>query len=129
VGARIEIEGTQMRAGSDDNGQYAIPNVPVELTVLSVHMWVMRPKFSIMLRSADLTTTADFTMSVGGVTIDTFVIEIKRRTLPTETSGKILTSENWENTGIRVSKNIAAKTSGVVQTKRTEHKYQGRKNR
>ena len=122
VNARIEIEGTQMRAGSDDNGLYAILNVPVgTYSVKCTYVgYETQIQYNVKV-SADLTTTVDFMMAVGGLTIDTLVIEIKRRTLPTETSGKIIGTEFIENTGIRGIENIAAKTSGVVQDEKGQN--------
>jgi len=115
-GAIIAIEGSTMKAGSDDNGQYALLNVPVGTYSVKCTFVGYEAQIQNNVKvSADITTTVDFAMSVGGVTLETLIIEVKRRTLPTETSGKIIGTEFIENTGIRGIENIAAKTSGVVQ--------------
>jgi len=116
VGAIISVEGTSLRAGSDDNGKYAILNVPVgtyqvKCTYVGYEAQVQRD----VKISADLTTAVDFALNQGGVTIDTLVIEVKRQTIPTETSGKVIGTEFIQNTGIRGIENIASKTAGVVQ--------------
>src|SRR3990172_7566896 len=116
IGAVISVEGTTMRAGSDDNGQYAILNVPVgTFSVKCTYVGYETQIQNNVKVSADITTTVDFLLEVGGIKTDTLVIEVKRRTLPTETSGRIIGTEFIENTGIRGIENIAAKTSGVVQ--------------
>jgi outer membrane receptor protein involved in Fe transport len=116
AGAIISIEGTNIKAGSDESGQYAILNVPVgtysvKCTYVGYEATVQRD----VRVSADLTSTVNFTMSVGGTVIDTLVIEVQKRTVPTETSGKIIGIDQIENTGIRGIDNIVALTSGVVQ--------------
>lgn len=115
IGARVEIEGTQFRAGTDENGQYAILNVPVgtysvKCTYVGYETQIQKD----VKVSADITTEVNFTLSAGGVTIDTMVVIAKRKVID-QGSGKIIGSEFIENTGIRGIENIAAKTSGVVQ--------------
>jgi hypothetical protein len=122
IGAVIGIEGTTMKAGSDDNGQYAILNIPVgTYSVKCTYVGYETLIQNDVKVSADITTTVDFQMAVGGAKTDTIFIEVKRRTLPTETSGKIINSEFIENTGIRGIENIAAKTSGVVQDEKGQN--------
>ena len=116
IGARVEIEGTQFRAGTDENGKYAILNVPVgTYSVKCTYVGYDALVQNDVKVSADITTDLDFTMSVGGgVTVDTLVIIAKRKTIDNG-SGKIIGSEFIDNTGIRGIENIVAKTSGVVQ--------------
>ncbi len=115
IGARVEIEGTQFRAGTDENGKYAILNVPVgTYSVKCTYVGYDSQIQNDVKVSADLTTDLDFTMTAGGVTLDTFVVIAKRKTIDNG-SGKIIGSEFIENTGIRGIENIVAKTSGVVQ--------------
>ncbi len=114
IGARVEIEGTQFRAGTDENGQYAILNVPVgtysvKCTYVGFESQIQKE----VKVSADLTTSLDFSMS-GGVVIDTLVIIAKRKTIDNP-SGRLIGTEFIENTGIKGIENLIAKTSGVVQ--------------
>ena len=116
IGARVEIEGTQFRTGTDENGQYAILNVPVGTYSVKCSYVGYETQIQKDVKvSADITTNLDITMStVGGVTTDTLQIIAKRKTIDNG-SGKIIGSEFIENTGIRGIENIVAKTSGVVQ--------------
>ncbi len=115
VGARVEIEGTQLRSGTDANGQYAILNVNVgTYSVKCSYVGYDSQIQKDVKVSADITTNLDFTLSIGGVTIDTVQIIAKRKTID-NASGKIIGSEFIDNTGIKGIENIVAKTSGVVQ--------------
>ncbi len=122
IGARVEIEGTQFRAGTDDNGQYAMLNVPVgtysvKCTYVGFESQIQKD----VKVSADITTEINFTMSQGsGVVLDTSVIIAKRKTIDNG-SGKIIGSEFIDNTGIRGIENIVAKTSGVVQDEKGQN--------
>ncbi len=114
IGARVEIEGTQLRSGTDENGQYAILNVPVgTYSVKCTYVGYELQIQSGISVSVGITSNIDFTMSQGGVVLDTTVIIAKRKVV--DNSGKIIGTEFIENTGIRGIENIVAKTSGVVQ--------------
>ncbi|MGH2574430.1 MAG: carboxypeptidase regulatory-like domain-containing protein, partial [Ignavibacteria bacterium] len=116
AGAIISVEGKNLRTGSDDNGQYAILNVPVgTYSVKCTYVGYETLIQTDVKVSADLTTDLDFKMDVKVLQTDTVEIIAKRNVLNTETSGKIISSEFIENTGIRGIENIVAKTSGVVQ--------------
>lgn len=115
IGARVEVEGTQLRSGTDENGQYAILNVPVgTYSVKCTYVGYDSQVQSNISVSVGITSNVDFTLTVGGVVIDTTVIIAKRKTID-QGSGKIIGSEFIENTGIKGIENIVAKTSGVVQ--------------
>lgn len=121
IDARVEIEGTQFRTGTDENGQYAILNVPVGTYSVKCSYVGFEPQIQKDVRvSADITTEVNFTMSTGGVTIDTLQVIAKRKTIDNG-SGKIIGSEFIDNTGIRGIENIVAKTSGVVQDEKGQN--------
>lgn len=121
IGARVEIEGTQLRGGTDENGQYAILNVPVgTYSVKCTYVGYDSQVQSNISVSVGITSTVDFSLSVGGVVIDTTVIIAKRKTIDNG-SGKIIGSEFIDNTGIRGIENIVAKTSGVVQDEKGQN--------
>lgn len=121
VGARVEIEGTQLRSGTDENGQYAILNVPVgTYSVKCTYVGYDSQVQSNISVSVGITSNVDFSLSVGGVVIDTTVIIAKRKTIDNG-SGKIIGSEFIDNTGIRGIENIVAKTSGVVQDEKGQN--------
>lgn len=121
IGARVEIEGTQLRSGTDENGQYAILNVPVgTYSVKCTYVGYDSQVQNNISVSVGITSTVDFSLSVGGVVIDTTVIIAKRKTIDNG-SGKIIGSEFIDNTGIRGIENIVAKTSGVVQDEKGQN--------
>ncbi|MBE2219108.1 MAG: TonB-dependent receptor [Ignavibacteria bacterium] len=121
IGARVEVEGTQLRSGTDENGQYAILNVPVgTYSVKCTYVGYDSQVQSGIGVSVGITSTVDFSLSTGGVVLDTTVIIAKRKTIDNG-SGKIIGSEFIENTGIRGIENIVAKTSGVVQDEKGQN--------
>ncbi|HMT11616.1 MAG TPA: carboxypeptidase regulatory-like domain-containing protein, partial [Ignavibacteria bacterium] len=121
IGARIEVEGTQLRSGTDENGQYAILNVPVgTYSVKCTYVGYDAQVQSNIGVSVGITSTVDFSLSSGGVVLDTTVIIAKRKTIDNG-SGKIIGTEFIENTGIRGIENIVAKTSGVVQDEKGQN--------
>ena len=121
IEARVEIEGTQFRTGTDENGQFAILNVPVGTYSVKCSYVGFEPQIQKDVKvSADITTEVNFTMSTGGVTIDTLQVIAKRKTIDNG-SGKIIGSEFIDNTGIRGIENIVAKTSGVVQDEKGQN--------
>ncbi len=121
IGARVEIEGTQLRSGTDENGQYAILNVPVgTYSVKCTYVGYDSQVQSNISVSVGITSNVDFTLSIGGISIDTTVIIAKRKTIDNG-SGKIIGSEFIENTGIKGIENIVAKTSGVVQDEKGQN--------
>ena len=121
IGARVEVEGTQLRSGTDENGQYAILNVPVgTYSVKVTYVGYDAQVQNNIGVSVGITSTVDFTLSSGtGVTTDTLQIIAKRKTL--DNSGKIINKEFIDNTGIRGIENIVAKTSGVVQDEKGQN--------
>ncbi len=120
IGARVEVEGTQLRSGTDENGQYAILNVPVgTYSVKCTYVGYDAQIQSNISVSVGITANIDFTMSQGGVVLDTTVIIAKRKVV--DNSGKIINTEFIENTGIRGIENIVAKTSGVVQDEKGQN--------
>jgi outer membrane receptor protein involved in Fe transport len=119
IGAVVKIEGTQMGASTDEVGEYVIVNVNVGTYSIKCSYVGYEAQIQTEVKvSADITTTVDF--SLGEVVIKTDTVEIiaKRNTVPVDQSGKIITQESIENTGIRGIENIAAKTAGVVQDER-----------
>jgi outer membrane receptor protein involved in Fe transport len=121
IDARVEIEGTQFRTGTDENGQYAILNVPVGTYSVKCSYVGFESQIQKDVKvSADITTEVNFTMSTGGVVLDTTVVIAKRKTIDNG-SGKIIGSEFIDNTGIRGIENIVAKTSGVVQDEKGQN--------
>ncbi len=118
-GATVKIEGTNMGATTDDVGDYVIINVPVGTYSVKTSYVGFKSELQTEVRvSADITTTLDFKLTEAGVKTEDIDVIAKRNTVGTDQSGKIITEEFIQNTGIRGIENIAAKTAGVVQDER-----------
>jgi outer membrane receptor protein involved in Fe transport len=122
IGARIEVEGTQLRSGTDENGQYAILNVPVgTYSVKCTYIGYDAQVQTNVSVSVGITADVDFVMTVGGgIILEEQIIIAKRKTID-HGSGKIIGQEFIDNTGIRGIENIVAKTSGVVQDEKGQN--------
>ncbi|MBZ0203827.1 MAG: TonB-dependent receptor [Ignavibacteria bacterium] len=121
IGARVEIEGTQFRSGTDESGQYAILNVPVGTYSVKCSYVGFESQIQQDVKvSADVTSEINFTMTQGGVVLDTTVIIAKRKTVDNG-SGKIINSQTIDEGGIRGIENIVAKTSGIVQDEKGQN--------
>jgi len=121
IGAVIKIDGTNLGAISDDNGDYTILNVDVgNYKVSASYIGYDLQVITDVKVSADLTTQVNFALKITGSEITTDEIEIvgKRNAISPDQSGKIIGQEFIENTGIRGIENIASTTAGVVQDER-----------
>jgi outer membrane receptor protein involved in Fe transport len=112
----VKIEGTQRGAETDVNGEYVILNVDVgTYTVLATYVGYTASKQTDVKVSVDLKTKVNFELTSGAVVIDTLEIVAQRKGIDVEQSGRLVTEQQIENTGIRGIQNLAAQTSGVVQ--------------
>jgi outer membrane receptor protein involved in Fe transport len=120
VGATIKIEGSRMGAVTNDNGEYVILNVDVGTYVLeAAYMGYDNLKVTNVKISVDQRTIVDFALSfTTGITTEEIIIEAKRKGIDVEQSGRIVESQNIQNSGVRGVTNIASKTAGVVQDER-----------
>lgn len=120
VGAVIKIDGSNMGAVADDNGEYVILNVDVgSYTLLGSYMGYETKKLTNVRVSVDGRTKANFDLSVSGeITTEVVVIEAERKGIDVEQSGRIIETENIKNSGTRGITNIVSKTAGVVQDER-----------
>ncbi len=120
VGAVIKIEGSNMGAVADDNGEYVILNVDVgAYTLVCSYIGYETEKITNVRVSVDGRTKTDFRLSVTGE-IKTEVVEIEapRKGIDVEQSGRIIETDNIKNQGTRGITNIVSKTAGVVQDER-----------
>lgn len=120
VGAVIKIEGSNMGAVTNDNGEYVILNVDVgSYTLLCSYIGYDTEKLTNVRVSVDGRTKADFRLGVSGE-IRTEVVEIEapRKGIDVEQSGRIIETDNIINQGTRGITNIVSKTAGVVQDER-----------
>jgi len=119
-GAVIKIEGSNMGAIADDNGEYVILNVDVgSYTLLGSFMGYETKKVTGVRVSVDGRSKANFELGTGSeITTDVVVIEAERKGIDVEQSGRIIETENIKNSGTRGITNIVSKTAGVVQDER-----------
>jgi len=121
VGAVIKIDGSNMGAVADDNGEYVILNVDVgSYTLLCSYIGYETKKLTSVRVSVDQKTKVNFELSTTGGEITTEVVEIvdTRKGIDVEQSGRIIETENIKNSGTRGITNIVSKTAGVVQDER-----------
>lgn len=124
IGAVVKIEGTNLGAITDDNGEYTILNVDVGTYKVSAsYIGYDDQLVSDVKVSADLTTQVNFALKITGSEITTDEIEIvgKRNAISPDQSGKIIGQEFIDNSGIRGIENIASTTAGVVQDERGQN--------
>lgn len=119
-GATIQIEGTSLGAVTDENGAYIILNVEVgTYNVVASYIGYTDVRTSGVGVSVDQRTNVDFEMrSDVEVTTDVIEITAERKGIDVEQSGRLITQDQIENTGIRGIENIVSKTAGVVQDER-----------
>lgn len=121
IGATIKVDGTNLGAISDENGDYTILNVDVgNYKVTASYIGYDPQSISDVKISADLTTQVNFTLKMTGSGITTEEIEIvgKRNAISPDQSGKIIGQEFIDNSGLRGIENIASTTAGVIQDDR-----------
>jgi outer membrane receptor protein involved in Fe transport len=119
VGATIKIEGSNMGAITDDNGEYVILNVDVgSYNVICSYIGYENKKQTGVRVSVDARTKVNFELGSGGVVTEEVVVEAERKGIDVEQSGRIVESQSITNSGIRGITNIVSKTAGVVQDER-----------
>lgn len=121
VGATIKVDNTNSGAITDEAGEYTILNVDVgTYSVTATYIGYDPQTITQVKVSADLTTTVNFGLRLTGSEITTDEIEIvgKRNAISPDQSGKIVSQEFIDNTGIRTIQNLASTTAGVVQDER-----------
>ncbi|MBE2256362.1 MAG: TonB-dependent receptor [Ignavibacteria bacterium] len=120
-GATIKIEGSNIGALSDENGKYVILNVDVGTYNVSANaIGYAELKQTGVRVSVDQRTEVNFNMQLEGQGVTTEVIEItaERKGIDVEQSGRIVTSDQINNSGERNINSIVSKTAGVVQDER-----------
>jgi len=120
MGATIKIEGSNMGAITDDNGEFVILNVDVgSYNIIASFMGYDTKKQTGVRVSVDGRTKVNFDLSVTGqITTDVIEIEAERKGIDVEQSGRIIENQSITNSGVRGITNIVSKTAGVVQDER-----------
>ena len=118
IGAIVKIEGTTKATETDFNGEFTFLNIePGVYNLVATYSGYQPSKQTGVKVSVDQRSTVDFSL-INNATTDTIEIVVQRKGIETDQSGRLITSSNIEQQGIRGIQNIVAKTSGVVQDER-----------
>lgn len=119
-GATVKIDGTNLGASTNDNGEYVILNVSVgEYNVTGSFIGYDDTRVTNVRVSVDQRTRVDINLTLGGgIITDVIEIEAERKGIDVEQSGRLIESQQIENTGIRGITNIVSQTAGVVADER-----------
>lgn len=123
VGARIELINTNFRTGTDEKGEFVFFNLPagnytLKCTYVGYDAVIIT---GIMVENKN-PELVEITLGISGVVMDTTYLIAKRKTIDNG-SGKIISSEFIDNTGIRGIENIVAKTSGIIEEEKSQDIY------
>ena len=118
IGANIVIEGTNLGASSDINGEYVILSVPPGAYTIKV-TYVGYSAFTIsnVRVSANMTTSQNCALSSTAVQAQAVVIVAERPLIQRNTTNtvRMTTQENIQNLPVRGVQNLMALEAGVVQ--------------
>lgn len=115
VGAIVKLESTNKGDETDEKGYFEIRNVPDGIyNITAYYIGFNATKFSGVKMIKGKGLKINFELSVSGVTTDTMEIVAQRKEISVDQSGRLITSENIQETGIRGIENIVAKTTGIV---------------
>lgn len=115
IGAIIKIEGTNKVTETDKNGKFSISGVPTGIyNIVATYAGYQPVKINGVKIEEGKGVKLRFEF-ISSATMDTVEIIAQRKGIQTDQSGRLITSQNIEETGIRGVQNIVSKTSGVVQ--------------
>ncbi len=118
VGANVFIEGTNLGAACDINGEYIILSVPPGVFTIRVsYVGYNQLTVSNIRVSSNLTTTQDLKLSSSAIQVQAVEIVAERPLVQRNTTNtvRLQTQEDIENLPIRGIQNIVALQAGVVQ--------------
>jgi len=118
IGANVQIEGTNMGAATDVNGDYVILSVPPALYTVKVTYIGYSPTTVSNIRvNANITTTYDFKLASSAVQIQAVEIVAERPLIQRNTTNTIRVTQSDEVQYIpfRGVQNIVALSAGAVQ--------------
>jgi hypothetical protein len=118
VGATIVVEGTNLGAATDINGDYVVLSIPVgNYAVKASYVGYAITTISNVRINSNLTTTLDFALASEAVQVGAVEIVAERPLIQRNTTNtvRMTTQENIENLPIRGVQNIIALDAGVVQ--------------
>ncbi len=120
IGATVKVEGTSLGAVTNDNGEFIILNVDVgTYSVIATYIGYTDQRVNQVKVSVDQRTSVNFELKPEGeVVTDVIEITAERKGIDVDQSGRLITQDQIENSGIRGIQNIVSKTAGVVQDER-----------
>ena len=131
VGANVIIEGTNMGAAADLNGEFIVLGVPPGLySVRTEYIGYQRTTISNIRISSNITTTLDFQLASAALNMDAVLIVAERPIVQRNTTNtvRMTTQEDLANIPIRGLQNIIGINAGVVQQDGDIHIRGGRSN-
>lgn len=118
IGAIVKIEGTNIATETDVNGIFRFENLPVgTYTIVVLYAGYQPGKIANITIEKDKGVMINYSMSNNAAT-DTIELTVQRKGIETDQSGRLITSQNIEQIGLRGINNITSKTSGIVQDER-----------
>lgn len=118
IGGSIFIEGTNLGASTDINGEYVILSVPPgTFTVKASYIGYAPYSISNIRVNSNITTTLDFQLSTTAVQLEAVEVVADRPLIQRNTTNtiRITTQEDVKNLPVRGLQNIVALNAGVVQ--------------
>jgi outer membrane receptor protein involved in Fe transport len=118
IGANVQIEGTNMGAATDVNGEYVILSVPPAIYTVKVTYIGYTPTTVSNIRvNSNITTTYDFKLASSAVQIQAVEIVAERPLIQRNTTNTIRVTQQEEVQYIpfRGVQNIVALSAGAVQ--------------
>jgi len=121
IGAIVKIvEKAGLGAETDANGEFIILNVDVGTYTAQISYvgYTTKTVSDIKVSVDQKNKIGVIQLTTGEFTTEVIGINAERTGIPVEQSGKLISSEQIENSGIRGITNLVSKTAGVVQDER-----------
>lgn len=118
IGANVTVEGTNLGAATDVNGEYVILSVPPGVyTVKVTYIGYSSTTYSNVAVNASLTTSQNFALSSSAVQVQGVEIVAERPLIQRNTTNtiRIQTGADVQSLPFRGVQNIVAMSAGVVQ--------------
>ena len=117
IGANVIIQGTNLGAATDINGEYLILNVPPgSYTIIARYIGYREMRYENIKVSVNLTTETNFQLPSETYQTETVVVVAPKQLINKNTTNQtsILRAEDLENLPLRGINNIVSTQAGVV---------------
>ncbi len=118
IGANVVIEGTNLGASTDINGEYVILSIPPgTYTVRASYIGYASYAVANFRIGSNITETLDFTLSSTAIAVEAVEVVAERPLIQRNTTNtiRVTTQENIENLPIRGLQNIVALEAGIAE--------------